>query len=171
MGGIVDDIVNPIGAITGIDPVKDATGFTGTDMGMTKAQKAAAAQQQAGGAPAVSGGGGGQRSNGDALDAISAQNYGAQQKALMQQLPAPNQPQSTPVQQAPMGSSFGNQLAALHQQVTAPPVALPAVASPSATQLAADVTAQTVNSKIQDPMRKAQGAQNMWGFPSMYAPR
>jgi hypothetical protein len=30
MGGVVDDIVNPGGAITGIDPVKSATGFTGT---------------------------------------------------------------------------------------------------------------------------------------------
>ena len=43
MGGVVDDIVNPIGAITGIDPVKDATGFTGTSFGQTKAQKEAAA--------------------------------------------------------------------------------------------------------------------------------
>jgi hypothetical protein len=159
MGGVVDDIVNPIGAITGIDPVKDATGFTGTSMGMTKAQKAAAAQQKAGGgAPAASGGGGGSKSNGDAMQALVSQNFAKQQAGLQ------------PQQQAPMGSSFGNQLAALHQQVTAPPVALPPVASPSATQLAANVTAQAVNSKIQDPMRNTQ-QQTPWGFPSIYAPR
>jgi hypothetical protein len=151
---ILSDVVNPIGAITGVDPVKDATGFTGTSFGPTKAQQQAAAA--GGGAPA-SGGGGGSKSNGDAMQALVGQNFAKQQAAIQQQ----------PQQQAPMGSSFGNQLAALHQQVTAPPAALPAIASPSATQLAANVTSQTVGKQMQQP----QGQQNMWGFPSIYAPR
>lgn len=155
MGGVVDDIVNPIGAITGIDPVKSETGFTGTSFGPTAAQQKAAAAGNS--APAASGGGGGQKSNGDALQALVRQNYAKQQAGLQQQ----------PQQQAPMGSSFGDQLAALHQQVTAPPVALPAIASPSATQLAANVTSQTVGKQIQQP----QGQQSIWGFPSIYAPR
>jgi hypothetical protein len=153
--GFINDIINPIGAITGIDPVKSATGFTGTSFGPTAAQQKAAA---AGSAPAASSGGsGGQKSNGDAMQALVGQNFAKQQAGLQQQ----------PQQQAPMGSSFGNQLAALHQQVTAPPVALPAIASPSATQLAANVTSQTVGKQMQQP----QGQQTPWGFPSIYAPR
>jgi len=163
MGGVVDDIVNPIGAITGIDPVKAATGFTGTSFGPTAAQqKASAAAQQGSSTPAASsGGGGGQKSNGDAMQALVGQNFAKQQAALQQQ------PQQ---QQTPMGSSFGNQLAALSQQVTAPaaPVTLPAVASPSATQLAANVTAQTANKKLQSSQ---QPPADPWGFPSIYAPR
>lgn len=165
MGDVVDDIVNPIGAITGVDPVKDATGFTGTSFGPTKAQQQAAA---AGGTTqATSSGGGGSKTIGNAMSGLVAQNYAKQQQAIQQPTQQTSQPQQPAQQvQQPMGSSFGNQLAALSQQITAPPVVLPAVASPSANQVASGVTSQAVGK--QNPQ---QGAQGMWGFPSIYAPR
>lgn len=163
MTHILSDIVNPIGAITGIDPVKDATGFNGVTVGPTKAQQQAAKGGQA--APS-GGGGGGSGGGGGQLSGLVAQTYGQQQAALHQS--APQQPQA-------MGSQFGNQLASLANNMGPQAPALPPVASPSATQLAANITAQTVNSKIQDPMRGMQqgqqGVSSMWGFPSIYGPR
>ena len=133
MGGVVDDIVNPVGAITGIDPVKSATGFTGTGF----EPKAGAS---GGSASAASGGGGGSSSGGgQQLAAISGQVLNQQQQQIAQQN---NQ-----------FSQFGQQLAQLQPQATQ---GLAPVASPSANQLAANVTAQAVNAKMQSPFKQQQ---------------
>lgn len=144
MGGVVDDIVNPIGAITGIDPVKDATGFTGTSFGPTKAQQQAAAQQGQGGSQAVSGGGGGGGSSGSAaLGQLAGTTLAQQQQAS---------------QSNPFGH-FGQQLAQLSNQIAPPVSASPA---PSATNLAAQVTANSVHAIQSAPPWRQQQQDSFW---------
>jgi hypothetical protein len=122
MSHVVDDIVNPIGAITGIDPVKQATGFTGTGF-QAKPQAQGSSSQQA---ASSSGGGGGNKSSsaGDMLNQLVGQNL-QQQKAMNNQAPAQIQSFTpvastgfNPVQysqpQFPQGGmGFGQQLAQL----------------------------------------------------------
>lgn len=130
MSHVVDDVINPGGAITGIDPVKSATGFNGTGFDPKT------------GAPtgsAAGGGGGNSSGGGQQLAAISGQVLGNQQAQIAQQN---NQ-----------FSHFGQQLAQLQPQATP---SLPPIASPSANQLAANVTAQAVNAKMQSPFKQQQ---------------
>lgn len=131
MGGVVDDIVNPGGAITGIDPVKSATGFNGTGFDPKTGAPT--------GSTASGGGGGNSSGGGQQLAAISGQVLNQQQQQVAQQN---NQ-----------FSQFGQQLAQLQPQ---PVQSLPPVASPSANQLAANVTAQAVNAKMQSPFKQQQ---------------
>lgn len=141
MGGVVDDIVNPAGAITGIDPVKDATGFTGTSFGPTKAQQQAAAAGGQRGAVASGGGSGTPPSAGQ----------------YMQQF---NQQQAQPLAQ------FGQQLHQLAVQPQAPGVGN--IQSPSAQNVAASVTANAVQARQSNPFQQApQGPSQFW--QSMWA--
>lgn len=145
--GFIDDIVNPIGAITGVDPVKDATGFTGTSFGPTKAQQQAAA---AGGQQTASGGGGGSSNgNGGAtLAAVSGQMLGQQQQQVAQN-------NNTNFNQ------FGQQLAQLHSQI-APPVAVNPAPTQSATDLAAQITASSVHAAQTAPPGHQPQQQPFW---------
>lgn len=142
MGDVVDDIVNPVGAITGVDPVKDATGFTGTSFGPTKAQQQAAAaggQQQA--APSHQGNGP-PPSSGQYLQQFQQQQ-----------------------QSRPLGQ-FGQQL----NQLASPPqtAGIGNIQSPSAQNTAAAVTASAIQAKQQNPFQQApQGPSQFW--QSMWA--
>lgn len=106
MSHVVDDVVNPIGAITGIDPVKQATGFTGTGFDKKPAQSSQATQQ----APASGDGGGssGSSSMTTLLNQLAAQQVNKQ--------PAPLPVQFSPAQVPQSGMGYGQQLSQLGPQ-------------------------------------------------------
>lgn len=133
MGGVVDDIVNPIGAITGVDPVKDATGFTGTGFEPKAGASNAPTAQLVGGS---AGGGGMPSSSG----------------AYLQQF---NQQQAQPLAQ------FGQQLHQLATP-QAQATGIGNIQSPSAQATAAAVTANSIQAR-QNPMQQAaQGPSQFW---------
>lgn len=140
MGDVVDDIANPVGALIGVDPVKDATGFTGTGF-----EPKAGAQGGASGGSSVS-------SAGRSGPPPSSGQY-------IQQF---NQQQAQPLAQ------FGQQLHQLASP--AQTVGIGNIQSPSAQNTAAAVTASSIQAKQQNPMQMqpaAQGPSQFW--QSMWA--
>lgn len=112
MSHVVDDIVNPVGAITGIDPVKQATGFTGTGFDKKPAQSSQGAQQSA-----PSGGGGGSSGGaGNMLSQLVGQTS-QQQSSLVNNKFAPIQ--FSPAQVPQTGLGFGQQLSQLQPMQSA----------------------------------------------------
>ena len=140
--GFLDDVINPVGAITGVDPVKQMTGFTGT--GFDK--KPGAASSSGGATPS---GGGYAAGGGGSGPPPSAGQY-------MQQF---QQQQGSPFNQ------FGAQLAAMAAQ--APPVQMHNPTAPSAQDTAAAVTSQAVQNKQQQNQMFGFQPQNFWSnFPT-----
>lgn len=134
----IGDILNPAGAITGIDPVKSATGFNGTGFDPKT------------GAPTSGGGGssgGSHSSGGAALAAVSGQMLNQQQQQV--------------AQGNNMFSQFGDQLAQLHTQI-APPVSANPAPTQSSTDLAAQITANSVHAAQTAPPGHQPPQQNFW---------
>jgi len=141
--GFLDDVINPVGAITGVDPVKQMTGFTGT--GFDK--KPGAASSSGGATPS---GGGYAAGGGGSGPPPSAGQY-------MQQF---QQQQGSPFNQ------FGAQLAAMAAQVR-PPAQMHNPTAPSAQDTAAAVTSQAVQNKQQQTQMFGFQPQNFWSnFPT-----
>jgi hypothetical protein len=145
MGGVVNDIVNPIGAITGVDPVKSATGFTGTGFEPKTSTSSSGGQQQT---ASGSGGGSSGGNGGMTLAAVSGQMLGQQQQQV--------------AQSNNMFGQFGQQLSQLSNQIAAPPVTANPAPTQSATDLAAQITASSVHAAQTAPPGHQPQQQPFW---------
>ena len=141
--GFLDDVINPVGAITGVDPVKQMTGFTGTGF-----DKKPGASSSSGG---TSGGGGYTGGGGGSGPPPSAGQY-------MQQFQQ---------QQGGQFSHFGNQLASMANQMSPATMGIGNITSPSAQNVAAAVTSQSIQNKQQQAQMFGSPPQNFWSnFPA-----